>query len=50
MTKHGKRHFVLDENRRNTYKLFHPSAAAGDTSVFTAFDGEKKHLLAVRIL
>ncbi|XVF67138.1 hypothetical protein PTKIN_Ptkin10aG0096800 [Pterospermum kingtungense] len=49
MMKHGKRQFVLDENRRNTYKLFHPSAAAGEGSVFTTFDGEKKHLLAVGV-
>ena len=48
--KHGKRHFVPDENRRNTYKLFHPLAAAREASVLTTFDGEKKQLLAVCIL
>ncbi|XWS54455.1 hypothetical protein CRYUN_Cryun10bG0090700 [Craigia yunnanensis] len=45
--KHGKRQFVLDENRRNTYKLFHPSAAAREASLWTTYDGEKKQLLAV---
>ena len=48
--KHGNRHFLLDENIRNTYKLFHPSAAAEEASLWTTFDGEKKQLLAVRIL
>ncbi|XVE49599.1 hypothetical protein DITRI_Ditri01bG0094900 [Diplodiscus trichospermus] len=47
--KHGKRHFVLDENRRNTYNLFHLSAAAQEASVLTTFDGEKKQLLAVGV-
>ena len=50
MMKHGKRHFVLDENRRNTYNLFHPSSAAREASVLTTFDGERKQLLAVRII
>ncbi|XVF01626.1 hypothetical protein REPUB_Repub04eG0104600 [Reevesia pubescens] len=49
MLKNGKRHFVLDENRRNTYNLFHPSAAAREASVLTTFDGERKQLLAVGV-
>ncbi|XWS68347.1 hypothetical protein CRYUN_Cryun04dG0082300 [Craigia yunnanensis] len=49
MMKHGKRHFVLDENRRNTYNLFHPSSAAREASVLTTFDGERKQLLAVGV-
>ncbi|XP_022744065.1 uncharacterized protein LOC111295001 [Durio zibethinus] len=47
--KHGKRHFVLDENRRNAYKLFHPLAAAREASVLTTFNGEKKQLVAVGV-
>ncbi|XVF44704.1 hypothetical protein PTKIN_Ptkin02bG0145400 [Pterospermum kingtungense] len=47
--KNGRRHFVLDENRRNTYNLFHPSAAAREASVSTTFDGERKQLLAVGV-
>ncbi|KAK9033872.1 hypothetical protein V6N11_050054 [Hibiscus sabdariffa] len=42
--KHGKKHFVLDENRRNSYNLIHSSAARG-TSVLDTFDGERKQLL-----
>ncbi|KAK6253199.1 hypothetical protein QUC31_014919 [Theobroma cacao] len=49
MMKHGKRNFVLDENRRNTYKLFHPSVAAPEASVLTTFDGERKQLLTVGV-
>lgn len=45
--KHGKKHFVLDENRRNTYN---PSSAAREESVLNTFNGERKHLLTVRIL
>ncbi|XP_022726613.1 uncharacterized protein LOC111282677 [Durio zibethinus] len=48
LMKHGKRQFLLDENRRNTYNLFHPSATAQETSVLTTFDGESKQLLAVK--
>ncbi|OVA00623.1 Bromodomain [Macleaya cordata] len=43
----GKKQFVLDENRRNTYKHFHQSNGGCEPSVFTTFDGEKKQLMAV---
>ncbi|KAF8405547.1 hypothetical protein HHK36_010454 [Tetracentron sinense] len=45
--KNGKKQFVLDENRRNTYRQSHPSAGGHEPSVFNTFDGEKKHLMAV---
>ncbi|XP_043713746.1 uncharacterized protein LOC122662232 isoform X2 [Telopea speciosissima] len=45
--KYGKKQFVLDENRRNTYKQFHPLAVGCKPSVFTAFDGEPKQLMTV---
>ncbi|KAJ4962692.1 hypothetical protein NE237_022631 [Protea cynaroides] len=45
--KYGKKQFVLDENRRNTYKQFHPSAVGCKSPVFTAFDGEPKQLMNV---
>ncbi|XP_038991235.1 uncharacterized protein LOC120114368 isoform X1 [Hibiscus syriacus] len=48
MMKHGKRHFVLDENRRNTYNLFH-SSAAREASVLNTFAGERKQLLTVGV-
>ncbi|KAI3980635.1 hypothetical protein MKX01_025200 [Papaver californicum] len=47
--KFGKKHFVLDENRRNTYKNSYPAAGGHELSVFATFDGEKKHLMAVGI-
>ncbi|KAE8722798.1 Ser/Thr-rich protein T10 in DGCR region, putative isoform 1 [Hibiscus syriacus] len=46
--KHGEKHFVLDENRRNTYNLFH-SSAAREASVLNTFDGERKQLLTVGV-
>ncbi|XP_059448013.1 uncharacterized protein LOC132179308 isoform X3 [Corylus avellana] len=45
--KHGKKQFVLDENRRKTYNLSHPSVGGREPSVLTTFDGERKQLLAV---
>lgn len=45
----GKKQFVLDENRRKTYKQSHPSVGGREPSVLTTFDGERKQLLAVRI-
>ncbi|KAL4384699.1 hypothetical protein GQ457_15G012580 [Hibiscus cannabinus] len=48
MMKHGKKHFVLDENRRNTYNLFH-SSAAREASVLNTFGGERKQLLTVGV-
>ncbi|TYJ03228.1 hypothetical protein E1A91_A12G014200v1 [Gossypium mustelinum] len=46
MMKHGKKHFVLDENRRNTYN---PSSAAREASVLNTFNGERKQLLTVGV-
>ncbi|MCL7050965.1 hypothetical protein MKW94_013944, partial [Papaver nudicaule] len=46
--KFGK-HFILDENRRNTYKNSYPAAGGHELSVFATFDGEKRHLMAVGI-
>lgn len=44
--KHGKKHIVLDETRRNTYNSY--SLACGqEPSVLTAFDRERKQLIAV---
>lgn len=48
-SKHGKKMFVLDENRRNTYIQSNPSAGGRDSSVFTTFDGERKQLMPVCI-
>lgn len=45
--KHGKKPFVFDENRRNTYRQSHPSASGREASVLTTFDGERKQLMAV---
>ncbi|XP_042507245.1 uncharacterized protein LOC122083481 [Macadamia integrifolia] len=45
--KYGKKQFVLDENRRNTYKQFHPLAVGCKPSVFNAYDGEPKQLMTV---
>ena len=45
--KHGKKQFVLDENRRNTYKQFYSSAGGREPSVLTTFEGERKLLLPV---
>ncbi|XP_057965978.1 uncharacterized protein LOC131156366 [Malania oleifera] len=47
LVKHGKKQLVLDENRRNTYKQYLPSAGGPESSVLTTFDGEKKQLMAV---
>ncbi|GMI78747.1 hypothetical protein HRI_001544000 [Hibiscus trionum] len=46
--KHGKKHFVLDESRRNTYNIFH-SSAAREASVLNTFDGERKQLVTVGV-
>ncbi|XP_044507386.1 uncharacterized protein LOC123226891 isoform X2 [Mangifera indica] len=45
--KHGKKQFVPDENRRNTYLQFHPSAGGREQSVFTTFNINRKQLMAV---
>ncbi|CAK7329082.1 unnamed protein product [Dovyalis caffra] len=48
--KHSKKHLAFDENRRNTYKQFHPSAGGRVPSVLTTFDAERKQLVAVGLL
>ncbi|WJZ83598.1 hypothetical protein VitviT2T_003266 [Vitis vinifera] len=45
--KHAKKPFVLDENRRNTYKQSSSIAVGREPSVLTTFDGEKKQLMPV---
>lgn len=47
--KNGKKQFVLDENRRNTYMQLHPSACGREPSVLTTFDGERKQLMPVSV-
>ncbi|KAK9129227.1 hypothetical protein Sjap_009714 [Stephania japonica] len=47
--KFGKRQFVIDENRRNTYQLSHQSTSGQDPSVFTTFYAENKQLMAVGV-
>ncbi|KNA19957.1 hypothetical protein SOVF_056150 isoform A [Spinacia oleracea] len=46
LMKHGKKHIVLDETRRNTYNSY-SSACGQEPSVLTAFDRERKQLIAV---
>ncbi|PON45033.1 Histone acetylase PCAF [Parasponia andersonii] len=48
--KNGKKQFLLDENRRNTYFQLHPSNGGREPSVLTTFDGEKKQLMPVGVL
>ncbi|KAJ6369078.1 hypothetical protein OIU78_001446 [Salix suchowensis] len=48
--KHSKKPLAIDENRRNTYKQFHPSAGGRVPSVLTTFDAERKQLVAVGLL
>ncbi|XP_021753235.1 bromodomain-containing protein DDB_G0270170-like [Chenopodium quinoa] len=46
LMKHGKKHIVLDETRRNTYNSY--SLTCGqEPSVLTTFDKERKQLIAV---
>uniref|UniRef100_A0A7N0UNC0 Bromo domain-containing protein n=1 Tax=Kalanchoe fedtschenkoi TaxID=63787 RepID=A0A7N0UNC0_KALFE len=45
--KQGKKPVAFNENRRDTYKQLHPSAAINSSSVFSTFDVEKKMLLPV---
>lgn len=47
--KNGKKPFVLDETRRNTYRQSHPSASGREPSVLATFDIERKQLMAVCI-
>ncbi|KAD7477114.1 hypothetical protein E3N88_00250 [Mikania micrantha] len=45
--KYGNKNLIIDETRRETYKQFHPSAYAYESSVLSNFGGERKQLLAV---
>ncbi|KAI9182266.1 hypothetical protein LWI28_023717 [Acer negundo] len=45
--KYGKKQFVPDENRRNTYWQSQQSASGREPSVLTTFDAERKQLMAV---
>ncbi|OIS97242.1 PREDICTED: uncharacterized protein LOC109234525 [Nicotiana attenuata] len=47
--KYGKKHFSVDENRRDTYELLHPSASCGEASLLWNADGDLKRLMAVGI-
>ncbi|PRQ25185.1 putative chromatin remodeler Bromodomain family [Rosa chinensis] len=46
-SKTGRKQFVFDENRRNTYLHSHPSANGRESTVLTTFDGERKQLMPV---
>ncbi|KAF5175594.1 Bromodomain-containing protein, partial [Thalictrum thalictroides] len=45
--KYGKKHFVMDESRRTTYKNSLLSVVGSESSVLSTFDGETKQLLPV---
>ncbi|KAK1406678.1 hypothetical protein QVD17_42197 [Tagetes erecta] len=45
--KYGNKNLIIDETRRDTYKQFHPSAYAYESSLLSNFGGERKQLLAV---
>ncbi|KAF8410647.1 hypothetical protein HHK36_003179 [Tetracentron sinense] len=45
--KYGKKQFVFDENRRNTYKQPHLLTGGREASVLTTFEGEKQQLMTV---
>ncbi|KAI3776550.1 hypothetical protein L1987_46336 [Smallanthus sonchifolius] len=45
--KYGNKNLIIDETRRDTYKQFHPSAYAYDSSLLSNFGGDRKQLLAV---
>lgn len=45
--KYGKKHFSIDENRRDTYQQFHPSATCSEPSLLSNIDGDMKRLMAV---
>lgn len=49
-SKTGRKQFVFDENRRNTYLQSQPSANGRESTVLTTFDGERKQLMPVCIL
>nr|XP_043632033.1 bromodomain-containing protein 9-like [Erigeron canadensis] len=45
--KYGNKNLIIDETRRDTYKQFHPSTYASESSLLSNFGGERKQLLAV---
>ncbi|XP_060199964.1 uncharacterized protein LOC132628220 [Lycium barbarum] len=47
--KYGKKHFSMDENRRDTYQQFHPSASCSEPSLLWNTDGDMKRLMAVGV-
>ncbi|XP_058090600.1 uncharacterized protein LOC131237010 [Magnolia sinica] len=47
MSKLGKKQFVLDDNRRSTYKNSHQSISRHEMSVLTTFDADRKQLTPV---
>lgn len=47
--KHGKKQTIVDENRRATYRDFHPSAFGHNQSALTTLNGNMKQLMPVCI-
>lgn len=47
--KHGKKQTIVDENRRATYRDFHPSAFGHNQSALTTLNGNTKQLVPVCI-
>lgn len=45
--KYGKKHFSIDENRRDTYQHFYPLASCREPFVLWNTDGNMKELTAV---
>ncbi|KAL2538097.1 DNA-binding bromodomain-containing protein [Forsythia ovata] len=45
--KYGKKQFTVDENRRDTYKQFHPLSSGNEPSVFSNSAGDMKRLMPV---
>ncbi|KAK1305306.1 hypothetical protein QJS10_CPB11g02153 [Acorus calamus] len=43
----GKKNIIVDENRRNTYKLSQQQSSGREPSVFTTFEEERKQLLPI---
>ncbi|OWM80505.1 hypothetical protein CDL15_Pgr019785 [Punica granatum] len=47
LMKLGKKQTVPDENRRNTYKQYHPSTSGREPTVLATFNRERKQLMPV---
>lgn len=45
--KYGKKHFSINENRRDTYQQFNPSASYKESSVLWNTDRGMKQLMTV---